>query len=172
MHPAALSDEELLRQCAWGRGRASGPGGQHRNKVETAVIITHKPTGVSAQASERRSQIDNKRVAIRRLRLALAVEVRTTPPPARGLDAEVASALWKSRRTPGGSIVINPKHHEYPAILAEALDVLADSDWFMPDGARRLGVTASQLTKLCRLHPPALLMVNAQRAARHDRPLR
>ena len=76
MHPAALTDDALLAECDLGRGRASGPGGQHRNKVETAVTLTHRPTGVIAQASERRSQVENKRVALRRLRLKLATEIR------------------------------------------------------------------------------------------------
>ncbi len=80
-HPAALPDDALLAECDLGRGRASGPGGQHRNKVETAVTLTHRPTGVTAQASERRSQIENKRVALRRLRLKLATEVRVSLSP-------------------------------------------------------------------------------------------
>src|SRR5690606_15091114 len=79
-HPATLSDEDLLKECQIGKGRSSGPGGQHRNKVETQVTITHLPTGVTARAGERRSAEENKRVAIRRLRLALAVEVRTVVP--------------------------------------------------------------------------------------------
>ena len=58
-HPAALSPEELLHQCRARRTRRSGPGGQHRNKVETAGVLTHAPTGVQAEANERRSQAEN-----------------------------------------------------------------------------------------------------------------
>ncbi len=52
--------------------RASGPGGQHRNVTETAVRIRHLPTGVVAQASESRSQAQNREMAMKRLLIALA----------------------------------------------------------------------------------------------------
>lgn len=47
--------------------RASGPGGQHRNTTDSAVRIRHLPTGIVAQASESRSQLRNREVALQRL---------------------------------------------------------------------------------------------------------
>ena len=52
--------------------RASGPGGQHRNRRETGVRIRHIPTGIAVTATERRSQAENKRVAVERLARVLS----------------------------------------------------------------------------------------------------
>ncbi len=194
-HPACSDDETLLAQCDLSKGRRRGPGGQHRNKVETAVELLHQPTGLTGQASECRSVADNKRLALRRLRLTLAVEARAPVP-----TGEIGSELWRSRvchkparragrradtpsadpvfkelgvklRVEGadagaGRIACNPDHHDYPALLAEALDVIAGSGWDPKPAALRLGVSATQLVRLVRDHPPAMLRLNQERAAR------
>lgn len=69
---AGLSDETLLLECEVEFFTAGGPGGQHRNKSETAVRLRHRPTGIVAAASERRSQFQNRGAALERLREKLA----------------------------------------------------------------------------------------------------
>lgn len=51
--------------------RSSGPGGQHRNKVETAVRVVHQPTRISVTAADSKSQLQNKKAAIAKIRLAM-----------------------------------------------------------------------------------------------------
>ncbi|MBW2038200.1 MAG: peptide chain release factor-like protein [Deltaproteobacteria bacterium] len=51
--------------------KAPGPGGQHRNKRETAVRVRHLPSGITAISTEHRSQARNKELALRRLELKL-----------------------------------------------------------------------------------------------------
>ena len=167
MHPAALPDEELLKQCRIGKSRSSGPGGQHRNKVETQVTITHLPTGLAARAGERRSAEENRRVAVRRLRLLLAVEVREPVP-----IGDVRSALWRSRCSPDGRVSCNPEHHDFPALIAEALDVLDACGLDPRKAAARLCCSATQVVRLMKGYPPALEHLNSARRERKMHPLR
>jgi protein subunit release factor A len=60
--------------------KASGPGGQHRNKRETAVRIRHLPSGITALGTEHRSQARNKALAHRRLELKLRALDSKRPP--------------------------------------------------------------------------------------------
>lgn len=160
-HPACLDPETLLRECTWGRTRSTGPGGQHRNKVESAVWMRHDPTGVEAQASERRSAEENKRVALGRLRRVLAVEVRCPVP-----IGEVRSDLWRSRCTPAGRLACNPEHADYPAMLAEAMDVIHAAGWDVKRASLRLCCSQSQLVKLVKDFPAAFARMNIARVER------
>lgn len=165
-HPAALDPEVLMSQCTLTRGRASGPGGQHRNKVETHVTLRHNPSGVEAQAGERRLAKENQSVALRRLRLLLAVHVRVEVP--RG---EIRSELWKSRCR-DRKIVCSVKHADFPSLLAEAIDVIEACGYDMRKAATRLECSSSQLLRLIADHPPALVKFNDERRLRSMRPLR
>ncbi len=166
MHPAAVEVEQLLKQCDTRRQRRSGPGGQHRNKVESGIVLTHRPTGIRAEATERRSQHENRRVAISRLRVNLALQVRqphdaTTP----------ISDRWK-RRCHNGCVQVNSNHEHFPALLAELLDVIHAVDYDLRPGGQYLQVTSSQIVRFLKLEPRALQLVNQARHSRGMRRLR
>jgi hypothetical protein len=161
-----LDEAFLLADCETRRQRRSGPGGQHRNKVETAVVITHVPTGIQGEASERRSQEQNRKVAIFRLRVNLAIGYRTEV----STDGYQPSELWR-QRCRSQRISVNPQHEDFPAILAEALNLLAVCGWEPREVAPHLKCSASQLVKLIQLEPHAFVELNSQRSERGLRPL-
>ena len=158
-HPATSSPEQLMAECDVRRLRRSGPGGQHRNKVETAISLRHLPTGVQAEASERRSQAQNQTQAVFRLRVNLALEVRRPCGP-----DYLPSPLWQSRC--GGGLKVSAAHDDFPTLLAEALDVLAACDADPKQAAAALNCTPSQLIRLLKLDPRALALVNRWRTDR------
>jgi protein subunit release factor B len=75
-----LEDRALLAQCDVQAHRASGPGGQHRNKAETAVRLVHLPSGVSVEGKDERSRTQNLRIALARLRQKLERRAYRPPP--------------------------------------------------------------------------------------------
>src|SRR4051794_1430441 len=75
-----LDDEALLAQCEVHQHRASGPGGQHRNKSETAIRLVHGPSGVTAEGKDERSRTQNLRIALARLREKLEKRAYRPPP--------------------------------------------------------------------------------------------
>jgi ribosome-associated protein len=85
----ALPDDALLAECEETFFVGGGPGGQHRNKTESAVRLVHRATGVTVTATERRSQLQNREAALARLRerlgpLAHRPKPRRPTKPTRG----------------------------------------------------------------------------------------
>lgn len=156
-HPVRLPVEELLKHCTIRHARRRGPGGQHRNKTESAVVIRHDPTGIEGQAAERRSQLDNHRNAVKRLRMNLALEIRCLED-----GAAAPSDLWQSRCS-NGKIFCSDEHADFPALIAEALDVTADHHGHLTGSAGQLGCTVSQLVKFLAKEPAALVRLNVLR---------
>ncbi len=65
--PYPVDRETLETECTVEFVKDSGPGGQHRNKRETGVRLTHLPSGTVIMATERRSQPQNLEAAFERL---------------------------------------------------------------------------------------------------------
>jgi hypothetical protein len=163
LHPAGLPIKELLKDCSIKRTRGSGPGGQHRNKVETAIVITHLPTGVTGQASEKRSQNQNREAAIERLRVNLALAIRNPNPNVGEAVALAPSEIWLSRVI-SRKLAVSPNHVDYPALLAEALDHLSANQFDVTQTAKGFSISTSQLIKFLKSCPAGFEMVNRRRS--------
>ncbi len=93
-------DNSLLAECRVETFRAGGPGGQHQNKTESGVRLTHLPTGISVTARESRSQHRNRKIALARLRAALEERARPEKPriPTKVPRREKRARLEEKRR--------------------------------------------------------------------------
>jgi peptide chain release factor-like protein len=164
------SDDALIAQCEVDRYRASGPGGQHRNKTESAIRLRHRLTETTAIGEDSRSQSENKLHAVRRLRAAIALTVREPVPldgftPSPRLAALVAGGtapLGKQTRLTG----------EYWAAIGELLDLLVAGELEIGTTAHRLGITTGALSKLLLHDDQVARTVNDLRRAKGMRPLR
>lgn len=161
----ALADDVLLGQCAMDRFRASGPGGQKRNKTDSAVRLRHLPTGLTGEAHESRSQHENRARALRRLRRAIALGVREPV----DLNAYVLTPMLRAALDgplPGLRTVV------FLAAIGEVFDVCEATAWRVSTAARMLGVSTAALGRLLAADPAVLRAASERRQALGLRPLR
>ncbi|MBD3268400.1 peptide chain release factor-like protein [bacterium] len=74
------TNEELLDECDVDTYRSSGKGGQNVNRRETAVRLTHRPSGTVVTIQKERSQLRNKEIALETLRERLKQRNKRKPP--------------------------------------------------------------------------------------------
>lgn len=152
----ALSNDELLRQCRVERHRASGPGGQHRNKVETAIRLTLLAhPGIVASGAECRSQKANRDVALARLRHTIAMNLRSEP-----------VGPWT------GDTKLNPSNPRYPVLIAALLDAMQAADYDLGAAAELLTLSVGQLRRLLGRDAHLFEHINRERQSRGMSPLR
>jgi peptide chain release factor 2 len=141
--PKVEVDETELRIDTY---RASGAGGQHVNKTDSAVRITHLPTGTVVQCQNERSQTQNKAVAMQLLRSKLIeLEERKRTEEMAKARGEVKDVAWGSQIR---SYVLHPytmvKDHRTEREVGDVQRVLdGDLDEFVRDYLNKTASTAA-----------------------------
>lgn len=165
----AMSDAALLATCEMDRFRASGPGGQKRNKTESAVRLRHVPTGISASASESRSQHKNRARAITRLREALAFSSRE-PIELESFEPSPSLAAFLTQKRP--ITAAEKLAHPYLEAAAALLDVLTAAHGSLSATASALGITTSALSRILAADPRLIRRANEVRATHNLKALK
>lgn len=172
----ALDDQTLLRQCDVHAYKASGPGGQRRNKVATAIRVVHKPTGLKAHADESRYQVENKRRAIARIRMSIACGFRR---PAKTdplqIPPVVAECIFTPRKAATGAVrrlAVGRKDRRFWQVAAFLLDLLAACGGRVSRASAALGITTANFVAMVKTHKRLLGAAQAIRKENEIKPLR
>ena len=137
-----LSDAVLVSQCEVDTYRASGPGGQKRNKTSSAVRLRHTPSGLIVIAEESRSQHANKVKALVRLRQAFYLHWRNE-----------CREQAKPTVGDGDRIDLRIKDPRFWPAVGVALDVLTACEGRVSTTAERLGTTTANLVDFLQTVP-------------------
>jgi hypothetical protein len=168
-----LTFDQLLDQCEVDTYRASGPGGQKRNKTSSAVRLRHIPTGLIVIAEESRSQHENKAKALKRLWRGLFLHLRDALPP----DAHTPEAIaqlpdYAAALDRHGRLNIAARDPRFWPAVGIVLDVLAGCEARVADAASLLGITTGNLIDFLRTDVKVWQEANRLRALFGQKPLR
>jgi hypothetical protein len=167
-----LTDRQLLDQCEVDTYRASGPGGQKRNKTSSAVRLRHSPSGLVVIAEESRSQHENRARALRRLRQAIYLQIRESLPAAT-LTTEVIiqHPTYKDACEANGRLHLGRKDERYWPVAGLVLDILEARGGRLSDTAAILGISTANLVEFLRSDPKIWEQVAHARARFGLKPL-
>jgi hypothetical protein len=148
--------------------RASGPGGQKRNKTSSAVRLRHGPSGLIVIAEESRSQHENRARAIRRLRQALYLKVRDELPA----EAPAAQVEFAGFLTGAGRLDLGRKDARFWPAAGVVLDVLQAAEARVSETAAALGISTGNLIDFLGTDPKLWEQANLLRVRFGHKPLR
>jgi RF-1 domain len=169
----SLNDQELLAQCLVDTYRASGPGGQKRNKTSSAVRIRHPPSSLIVIAEESRSQHENRVRALKRLRQAFFLKIRM-PATAGEVTSEALAAQpeFQTALDASGKLDVGKKDARFWPAAGVVLDVLQAQQARVSEAAKLLGISTANLLRFLQTSPKVWEQVNMMRVQFGHKPLR
>lgn len=132
-----MEDAELSAQCHQDFHKSSGRGGQKVNKTSSAVRLFHVNSGLTVNCAESRSQMENRHLALKKLRNAIALAFRCLP----------------EEDAPSLSVIPSERNRLYALWTAEVFDWIAAAHWDLKTAAVELHTTRSQLSRMLENHP-------------------
>jgi hypothetical protein len=170
---ANLSDAQLLAQCEVDTYRASGPGGQKRNKTSSAVRLRHPASGLIVIAEESRSQHENRARALRRLRQAFYLKLRDElRSEALAPGAIQAREEYQHSRDGSGRLHLGRKDPRFWPVVGVVLDVLQAVQARVGEASAALGVSTGNLIDFLETDPKVWEQANQMRTRFGHKPLR
>lgn len=142
------SDSTLLAQCQQDFFIGSGAGGQHRNKTQSGVRLTHVPTQCMVTDCAERHREMNRKNAIRKMKMAVAFVVREEP------------SKWEWIHTP------SLKSELYSLFVAQILDFLTQYEYKLKNASEKMTISTAQLSKFILRDPQLMQKVNFERQKR------
>ena len=169
----SLTDQQLLAQCEVDTYRASGPGGQKRNKTSSAVRIRHPQSGLIVIAEESRSQHQNKAKALERMRQAFYLKLRLPLSP-QELTPEALALRegYHGARDKNGRLELGKRDTRFWPAAGVVLDVLDSLEARVSDAATALGISTANLLGFLQTSPKVWEQANILRARFGHKPLR
>lgn len=158
----SLTDAQLLAQCEVDTYRASGPGGQKRNKTSSAVRLRHPASGLIVIAEESRSQHENRARALRRLRQALYLRIREDLTPSERATLRQRPEL--AGLPEGGRLKLGRKDPLFWPVAGLVLDVLQSVQARLSDAAELIGISTANLVDFLQTEPKLWEQANLLRA--------
>ena len=166
-----LNDANLLDQCEVDTYRASGPGGQKRNKTSSAVRIRHLPSELMVIAEESRSQHENRAKALKRLKQAFFLKLRE-PISTEELSSVTQRAELASVRSFSGNLEVGRKDARYWPAVGLVLDVLEATKARVSEAAQALGISTGHLIGFLEDDPKVWEQANQMRQRFGHKPLK
>lgn len=163
-----LSDDQLLAQCEVDTYRASGPGGQKRNKTSSAVRLRHPPSGLIVIAEESRSQHENKAKALQRMRKAFFLEIRDSV----AIESIKDDPVWRPMLNGQGRIDIGRRDGRFWPAAGIMLDVLSAVEARVSDAAEALGISTGNLIDFLQMDAKLWQQANNLRVRFGHKPLK
>ena len=151
----SLGDEELMRKCRMDIFKATGKGGQKKNKTSNAIRLTLNHLSVTATAS--RSRQENISKAVKKMRMEIALDLHEVEDNRSGLE-KLPDGLCSYIRK--GILRINEKNPLYAMFTGVILDIYMEYLGDVREIAEKLETSSSQIHRFISSHSSLLPKIN------------